>query len=469
MTSSPRHLSLKEILQQFRQGTLRSQDVTECAIDCYNEELGAYRDFRADAAREMALLADSAFTCGTDLGPLQGIPVSVKDLYGLAGTDTYAGSPQALPPAFQVEGPVISTLRRQLAVFTGKSHTVEFAFGGLGVNSHWGTPRNPWDAEVHRVPGGSSCGAGVSLQEGSAWIALGSDTAGSVRLPASMTGGVGLKTSYGRWSLNGIFPLSPTLDTAGMLTRTVADALIGFAAIDPYYQGRIMQLDNEANQTDPAQFVIGTGDPSLWEDCEPGIAEAVEIALKELSQAGIKVVEKAAPETELAIELFMIGSVSGVELKEFLQSELPAWLDTADPVVGSRLTSSSTIDAEEYLRRRRTITNLSARAHALFTEVDVIACPTLPITPPPLSEVSEVAGYGPKNVRALRNTVVGNVLGLCGITLPVGLDAAGMPVGLQLLARHGSDARLLAIAYRIEQILGNARERIGQPPLVQDK
>ena len=96
MTSSPRHLSLKEILQQFRQGTLRSQDVTECAIDCYNEELGAYRDFRADAAREMALLADSAFTCGTDLGPLQGIPVSVKDLYGLAGTDTYAGSPQAL-------------------------------------------------------------------------------------------------------------------------------------------------------------------------------------------------------------------------------------------------------------------------------------------------------------------------------------------------------------------------------------
>ena len=295
MTSSPRHLSLKEILQQFRQGTLRSQDVTECAIDCYNEELGAYRDFRADAAREMALLADSAFTCGTDLGPLQGIPVSVKDLYGLAGTDTYAGSPQALPPAFQVEGPVISTLRRQLAVFTGKSHTVEFAFGGLGVNSHWGTPRNPWDAEVHRVPGGSSCGAGVSLQEGSAWIALGSDTAGSVRLPASMTGGVGLKTSYGRWSLNGIFPLSPTLDTAGMLTRTVADALIGFAAIDPYYQGRIMQLDNDANPTDPAQFVIGTGDPSLWADCEPGIAEAVEIALKELSQAGIKVVEKAAP------------------------------------------------------------------------------------------------------------------------------------------------------------------------------
>ena len=101
--------------------------------------------------------------------------------------------------------------------------------------------------------------------------------------------------------------------------------------------------------------------------------------------------------------------------------------------------------------------------------MDVIACPTLPITPPPLSEVSEVAGYGPKNVRALRNTVVGNVLGLCGITLPVGLDAAGIPVGLQLLARHGSDARLLAIAYRIEQILGNARERIGQPPLVQDK
>lgn len=463
---SLRHLPLRDILKQIRDGTLSAADLAESVIDCHDETLGAYRDFRPDSVRQAALLSDAAFACGTDFGPMQGIPVSVKDLYGLNGTETYAGSPQALPAPYQVEGPVVSVLRRQLAVFTGKSHTVEFAFGGLGVNSHWTTPRNPWDADSHRVSGGSSCGAGVSLQEGSAWVALGSDTAGSVRVPASMTGTVGLKTSYGRWPLAGIFPLSPTLDTAGILTRTVADALVGFAAIDPYYQGQLTRLEHEASQIDSKTLTISTGDPLLWENCDPGISEAVETALDELGKAGINIVQSTLPATEKAIEFFMVGGVAGIELKEFLQSQLPAWLETADPVVGSRLKSNSTIDAEEYLRRRRTLNKLSARAAPYFAEVDVVASPTVPITPPRLSEVAEVDGYQPRNVQALRNTAVGNVLGLCSITIPVGLDAGGMPVGLQLFAGHGHDARLLTIATHIEQILGNANERLGRPPLL---
>ena len=457
-------LSLKEIHQRLRDGSLKSRELTESAIAAYREDLGAYRDFRKDDAIEHANLADQAFRCGTDLGPLQGVPVSVKDLYGLSGTQTFAGSPKALPESFEKEGPVVSSLRRQHSVFTGKTHTVEFAFGGLGVNTHWGTPRNPWDAETHRVPGGSSCGAGVSLQEGTAWIALGSDTAGSVRVPASMTGCVGLKTSYGRWSLEGIFPLSPTLDTAGILTRSAEDALIGFAAIDPEHQGKLAELMKDAESLDPASVRISTRDMTLWQDCESGIAETVEDALKELNRGGVRLVESTTPETRQALEIFNMGSVPGIEIKEFIQSELPAWLETTDPVVGTRIKSSSSVDAGEYLRRLRVLKKLSASVQRHFEDVDLIASPTVPITPPLLADVCEVEGYAPRNMASLRNTTVGNLLGLCGITLPVGLDASGMPVGLQLLAKHGNDAKLLTIACRLEKILGTPRQRLGLAP-----
>ena len=192
--------------------------------------------------------------------------------------------------------------------------------------------------------------------------------------------------------------------------------------------------------------------------------ETVEEALSELSRAGVRVVEAPVPESKDAIEFFRMGSVPGIELKEFLQSELPQWLGSADPVVGSRLKSSSSVDAGEYLRRLRTLQQLGSAVQAHFETVDLIACPTLPICPPALSEVGEVKEYAPRNVASLRNTVVGNVLGLCGITLPVGLDSAGMPVGLQLLGAHGSDAKLLSMACRIEKILGTPRQRLGIAP-----
>ena len=159
-----------------------------------------------------------------------------------------------------------------------------------------------------------------------------------------------------------------------------------------------------------------------------------------------------------------MGSVPGIEIKEFIQSEIPAWLETTDPVVGTRIKSSSSVDAGEYLRRLRVLKKLSASVQQHFEDVDLIASPTVPITPPLLADVSEVEGYVPRNMASLRNTTVGNLLGLCGITLPVGLDASGMPVGLQLLAKHGNDAKLLTIACRLEKILGTARQRLGIVP-----
>jgi Asp-tRNA(Asn)/Glu-tRNA(Gln) amidotransferase A subunit family amidase len=178
------------------------------------ERLHAYSFWAPEQARTVAKAADAAFAAGVSAGPLQGLPVSIKDLFAAAGYPCFAGSSRRLPTEpWERDGPLVATLRRQLGVIMGKTHMVEFAFGGTGQNSHHGAPFNPWDATAHRSVGGSSSGAGVSLLEGSAVLAFGSDTAGSVRIPACMTGNAGLKVTIGRWSTNGIVPLSFTFDT----------------------------------------------------------------------------------------------------------------------------------------------------------------------------------------------------------------------------------------------------------------
>jgi aspartyl-tRNA(Asn)/glutamyl-tRNA(Gln) amidotransferase subunit A len=182
---------LVEIAQELRERRLTSQEVAEAAIaqhERFGERLHAYCQWTPEKARETAKAADVAFASGATVGPLQGIPISIKDLYAAEGFPCFAGSSRRLPAEpWEKDGPLVATLRRQLGVIMGKTHMVEFAFGGTGLNSHHGAPYNPWDAATHRSPGGSSSGAGVSLLEGSAFLALGSDTAGSVRIPACMT------------------------------------------------------------------------------------------------------------------------------------------------------------------------------------------------------------------------------------------------------------------------------------------
>src|SRR5919197_2584043 len=182
--ASPLDWSLAEISARLADGRLHARTLVEEAQARHDPSLNAYKTWAPDFALRQADAADAAFAAGNRLGALQGIPVSVKDLYGVKGLPTFAGSPRELPARWQREGPLVRTLRSQNAVIMGKSHTVEFAFGGLGLNAHWPTPWNPQDRKVHRSPGGSSSGAGVSLGEGTALLALGTDTAGSVRIPA---------------------------------------------------------------------------------------------------------------------------------------------------------------------------------------------------------------------------------------------------------------------------------------------
>jgi len=455
--------TLAEIHTALRNGDSSAVQLVETAIENHRPEFDAYRDWQPDGARRQAAVADAYRDAGGALGPLFGFPVSVKDLYGVRGFRTFAGSPKALPEAWEAEGPLVRRVRGQLGVVTGKTHTVEFAFGGVGANPHHPVPRNPWDAENHRVAGGSSSGAGVSLVEGSAVLAFGSDTGGSVRIPASVTGTVGLKTSTGRWPLEGIVPLSPTLDTAGILVRDVADAIYAFGALDPAW-GDPLDLERELPRRDVGGLRLGVGGPFFWDGCGPGVAEGVRAAIDELDKAGARLVDCELPETTDAFGLFSKGGPVGIELHAFLGRELPEWLDLLEPIIRQRIGAAADMAATQYLDLRHRLRVLAAAADRTLSEFDALVTPTVAATPPTIAEISDFETYVPTNLMMLRNTSMGNYLDFCAITLPVALDDAGMPVGLQLMARHGHEEHLLAVARAVEKVLGTGRERLGRPP-----
>lgn len=450
--------SIHQLAASVRAGEATFEAVVAEAITNRADELGAYRHIDDDLVMAQARAAEQALAAGDDRGPLMGLPVSAKDLYGVPGFPVHAGSPDPLPEAFTEAGPVIAALAQQMAVITGKTHTVEFAFGGIGTNPHTPTPVNPWDAENTRVPGGSSSGAGVSLCEGSAVLALGTDTAGSVRIPAAWTGNVGLKTTAKRWSLDGIVPLSTTLDTPGVLARSVDDAMVAFAAIDPTHES--------FERVGLSGLKIARCDQLFWDDLSPGVGEVVEAALGELTKAGAAMGAVDLPELGPTYELFKKGGPVSIELHRFLSTRLPDWLETLDPNVRARVGDAAELDDAEYESRLDAMASWTASVGERLAHADVLIAPTVAITPPTFEEVATTEGYGPRNLLTLRNTSIANYLGMCAITLPAGLDAAGMPVGLMLMARGGSDARLLSIAQAAERVLGTSDDRLGRPPRI---
>jgi aspartyl-tRNA(Asn)/glutamyl-tRNA(Gln) amidotransferase subunit A len=455
-----------ELVQALREGGVRAVDLFDEAEERhrrYGDALNAYKLWLGPAARAQAQAADAAFKVGADLGPAQGLPISIKDVFGVRGTPTFCGTPRPLPSKYEAEGPIVAGLRRQLAVFPGKSHTVPFAFGVIGVNKHWGSPRNPWDASAHRMTGGSSSGAGVSLWEGSCLWALGSDAGGSVRAPAALTGCVGLRTSIGRWPVGGAPALSPTFDTPGILARSVEDLIVGFAAIDPSVESLPMLLQATARSLDGLR--IGVPDDHFYDECGPGVVDAVRRALGNLEAKGATRVSLAFPEAAEAAQWMANGGVGVPEGYAFVRSEFPEWIETLDPTVWSRLSTYGAIDVQEYLQRLREIEPARVRAHARLEGLDVIATPTTCLTAPTAREVESLEDYRQRNMAIGRNLMLMNLWDFPSITLPVGKDPNGLPVGLQLSSRRGTDDKLLGIARAVETVLGTPRQILGTPPL----
>ncbi len=476
------HPPIAAVAADVRSGAATARSLVEDAVRRHEaSNLGAYIVFDADGARRQADAVDAAVARGEDPGPLAGITVSVKDLYGVQGLTIRAGTRRELPGRWQQEGFLVRSLRRLGAVIVGKTHTVELAFGGIGLNPNTGTPINPWDPAAHRAPGGSSSGAGVSLWEGSALIALGSDTGGSIRIPAAATGVAGLRHTTGRWPTDGVVPLSTTFDTVGFLTRTVDDTRYIFRAIDSLAPGA-GRSDGSAGRPDGpaagpaaahrdplAGLRIGIPRSGLWQETQPDIAVVLMRALAELDNTGAHVVEVDAPELHEAGERYMAGGLLiPPERTESLERHLPGWTAILDPTVGKRLERAHEISAVEYIALLRLRHRLSASLHARLDaeRIDLLATPTLPITPPTLSSLEDLDVYRTVNRAMLLGTSPASMLDMCAVSLPAGLDECGMPAGLQLIGRTGADHALLDRATAAESVLGTNVARLGVAPRV---
>ncbi|WP_428274882.1 amidase [Candidatus Palauibacter sp.] len=456
---------LRRVAADVRRGRGGARGEADAAIRRHEaSDLNAYIAFDAGALRRQADAIDAAAGRGDDPGPLAGVTVSVKDLYALDGYPLYAGTKRALPA--WPEGFLVASLRRLGAIFAGKTHTVEFAFGGVGLNPNTGTPVNPWDPVEHRAPGGSSAGAGVSLWEGSARIALGTDTGGSIRIPASATGVVGLRPTTGRWPTTGVVPLSPSLDTVGMLAHTVEDLRYAFRAIDSL--ARTGDAPADPVPEGVSGLRIGVPASRLWADADSAIAAVVEGALEELRAAGADVLDIEAPELDEAAERYLTGPIVQPEFVEFLQRELPDWIPLLDPIIGTRLEAAGGVPALEYIAAHQHRRRLSADLHDRLDaeRIDLLAAPTLPISPPPLATLARLDAYRKANRAMLSGTCPASMLDMCAISLPAGLDGEGMPVGLQLMGPSGTDLELLARAAAVERVLGTNLTRLGMPPRV---
>ena len=461
MTHPETHQSLSRIAQKLRDGTLTARQLAQSACAAYaasEPELKAYVHWAGPQMLAQADAVDLFLGSGQDHGPLMGMPVSAKDLYGVPNMPIFAGTDAALPAAWQAAGPVVQAVTGQLGLISGKTHTVEFAYGGMGTNAHWGAPVNPWSAaNAPRAPGGSSAGAGVSLAQGSCLVALGTDTAGSVRVPAALTGQCALQTTRGRWSRAGIVPLSPSLDSPGILCRTVEDLAFAFGAIDPAKPGAMQARALSGLR-------IGVVRNIVWDGADASIAETTQVALATLESNGAALTDITLPHLDTALEIFGQGGLAAAELRAFMEMTFPERIARLDPMVRARVEMADQLAAVEYLRRAAVLSAAAQAAATVFDTVDVLVTPTVPISAPLLADLADPDAYRRANMLTLRNTAFVNLFGWCALSLPTGLDHNGIPVGLQMIAPPRQEEALLAMALGVEAALGRGPELLGPAP-----
>lgn len=401
----------------------------------------------ATEARAAADAADIRSRSGTSLGPLDGVIVSIKDIFDVAGEPTLAASliRRSAAPAAR-DALVVERLRRAGAVILGKTNGNEFCFTSDGINPHYGTPGNACDPTL--IPGGSSSGAGVSVAEGTSKIAIGSDTGGSVRIPAALNGVVGFKPTARRIPLDGAFPLSPTLDSIGPLARSVAEC----AAADAIMAG---DTATELIGLPLARVRVGVPRGCLLADIEGPIATRFEIALDLLRRNGAVVSDCAID--DLLAEMRITtrdASIASVEAAEIHADWLRAGVEPVDPRTSGPLRRRLDFPAWAYLRMMRRRSELVAAMDVRLRNVDALVMPTVPIFAPPIDRVLSDERFAEQTeTLLLRNTQIVNQFDLTAISLP--MKILPLPAGLMVVARGGEDRRLLALAASIEKFVAS--------------
>jgi aspartyl-tRNA(Asn)/glutamyl-tRNA(Gln) amidotransferase subunit A len=434
----------------LEKGRTSSRELVEQSLsriaDAAGEGGRAFIKVYADSARAEADHADRLRKAGVRRSPVDGLPISLKDLFDVGGDVTRAGSRiLAKAPAAKSDAAAVARLRAAGAVFIGRTNMVEFAFGGVGLNSHYGTPKNPWDRKAGRVPGGSSSGAAVAQADGMCVMALGSDTRGSIRQPAALCGVVGFKPTTRRVPRAGAYPLSWTLDSVGPLANSV-DCCAAYDAI----------LAGEPSAVLDGLPVKGLRlmlpKSSALQDLDREVDTAFQAAISCLAKAGASISEIAIPAFDRQSEYFKGGGFAGAEAYYLHRPNIDR-LGEYDPWVAKRVLMSKDLSAADYVGfgfLRDEFMRAVASAAAPF---DAILMPTVPCVAPTIAEASASDDdYFRWNFRIMRNTGLINFLDGCAATLPIHARGTA-PVGLMVCGVAGTDRRTLAVAAAIERAL----------------
>jgi Asp-tRNA(Asn)/Glu-tRNA(Gln) amidotransferase A subunit family amidase len=419
------------------------------------DELGLARAAAGSAAGRHVFLAtrfeaaEPEARRASPAAPLAGLPVSVKDLFDCAGEVTAAGSTAlaGAAPAL-ADAPAVARLRAAGGVVVGRTNMTEFAFSGVGINPHFGTPANPRDAQVARIPGGSSSGGAVSVANGSAFIGLGSDTGGSLRIPAALCGIVGFKSTARLVPLAGAFPLSATLDTVGAMTRSVADTILAH---------EILAARSVARDPRPlAGYRLAVATTQLLDGLDATVARAFERTLERLRAAGARVDEIGLAQIQDLGTIQATGGFSAAESYALHRQLLQAQGAQYDPRVRLRIERGAAMKAFEYIELHQARKAWIAAVDQVLAGYDAVLSPTVPMVAPAIADVDVGAerdeAFFRTNALLLRNTSVVNMLDGCALSLPC--QAPGeLPVGL--MAWHGAmrDDTILNLALRIESLL----------------
>jgi aspartyl-tRNA(Asn)/glutamyl-tRNA(Gln) amidotransferase subunit A len=378
--------------------------------------------------------------------PLAGLPLSVKDLFDVAGTTTLAGSIALADRApAERDAVAVARLRAAGAVVVGTTNMAEFAMGSLGLNPHYGTPRNPWDRAVGRIPGGSSCGAAVSITDGMALAAIGSDTLGSVRMPAALCGIVGFKPTARRVPRDGVIPLAPSLDSVGVLASTVACC----ARVDAVLAGTGPAVPDEIG---PPGLRLALPKTLVFDGLDERVAQAFARALSVLSRAGCKIVDVVLSELDEIPKLNAKCSFHIAEGYAWHHDLLARKRAQYDPLIASRLASGASISAREYIDLVNVRSDLIVRAQAATRDFDAVLMPTVPVTAARIADVETETTFRAESVLVARNTGIANFLDRCAVSLPCQREGEA-PVGLTLMGEAMADARLLGMARGVEALL----------------
>jgi aspartyl-tRNA(Asn)/glutamyl-tRNA(Gln) amidotransferase subunit A len=446
-------LSAAALARLYREGAITPSEAADWFLDRIEatNDRAIFITVTADRSRREAAASTARYRAGAPRGPLDGVPLAWKDLFDVAGTTTTAGSDiyRSASPA-RDDAAVVRNLAQAGMVSLGKVNLSEFAYSGLGLNPHFGTPRNPFDAKVHRAPGGSSSGSAVAVAAGLAPVSIGTDTGGSVRIPAAFNGLVGFKTAEGSIDKTGVFALSPTLDTVGPLARTVEDCLLLYSAL----RGSA-PIDAKPADVSALRFVVPTN--IVFDEAEESVVANFRALLAKLERKGAKIIERSVSAFDAIRATSVHGNIVAAEAY-FAHRRLIESADVArvDPRVVSRVMRGATMSAYDLLALHAKRAELQRK---LRDELDgaLLAFPTVPHTAPPVAPLdADPELFHAVNVKTLRNTMLGNFLNLPGFAIPSGTDAHGLPTSFLVSAPSGSEPLLFSASLAIESVAATA-------------